>query len=193
MQLIPYLRETYKLSDDLLEEIDKANTFKRYTKKSILLEPDSYSKQIFFVEKGLVRLFYYKSGKAITHNFYKEGEFVAAVEGVFMDKKSIYGIEVLEEAEVAAVSYTVIERLALEAIAVNKLVQSILLQSLIGYSYRLQSLQFETAHERYQKLCEQHPEVLLRAPLGDIASFLGISQQTLSVIRAAYKGTLNTE
>lgn len=184
MQLIPYLEVNYGLSDQVLQEIDKASVTKQHGKRCTILEAGNYAKNIFFIEKGLVRLFYFKGGKAITHYFFKEGDFVAGAESTFLQRKSIYGIEVLEEAVITAVPFSVINTLAIDSIAVNKLIQSILLQSLIGFSSRLQSLQFETAHERYQKLLNQHPEILLRAPLGDIASFLGISQQTLSVIRA---------
>lgn len=138
----------------------------------------------FSLKKGSFDCFILKVEKRLLIIFFKEGDFVAGAESTFLQRKSVYGIEVLEEAVITAVPFSLINTLAVDSIAVNKLIQSILLQSLIGFSSRLQSLQFETAHERYQKLINQHPEILLRAPLGDIASFLGISQQTLSVIRA---------
>ncbi|NGM65243.1 Crp/Fnr family transcriptional regulator [Sphingobacterium sp. SGR-19] len=184
MQLIPYLKTTFGLTDDLLEHLEQVAVTKRYLKKDIILDAAHYSRKVFFIEQGLVRMFYYKSGKAITHYFFSEQTFAAGTESVFYHKKSMYGIEALEPSIITLIPFDAIAELASHSIAMNKLIQTILLQALIGFSARLQSLQFETAQERYQKLTEQHPDILLRAPLGDIASYLGISQQTLSVIRS---------
>ncbi|MCC2598067.1 Crp/Fnr family transcriptional regulator [Sphingobacterium sp. FBM7-1] len=184
MQLIPYLKTTFGLSDDLLEHLGQVSITKSYVKKDIILDAGHYSRNIFFIEKGLVRMFYHKSGKVVTHYFFAEHTFAAGTESVFYHKKSIYGIEALEPSTITLIPFDAIERLASHSIAMSRLIQEILLQALIGFSSRLQSLQFETAQERYQQLMEQHPNILLRAPLGDIASYLGISQQTLSVIRA---------
>ncbi|MBD1421787.1 Crp/Fnr family transcriptional regulator [Sphingobacterium chuzhouense] len=184
MQLIPYLKTTFGLTDDLLEHLEQVAVTKRYLKKDIILDAAHYSRKVFFIEQGLVRMFYYKSGKAITHYFFSEQTFAGGTESVFYNKKSMYGIEALEPSIITLIPFYAIAELASHSIAMNKLIQAILLQALIGFSARLQSLQFETAQERYHKLMEQHPDILLRAPLGDIASYLGISQQTLSVIRS---------
>ena len=52
-------------------------------------------------------------------------------------------------------------------------------------SDRISSLQYMTAREKYEQLLKDHPDIILRAPLGTIASYLGISQETLSRIRSA--------
>lgn len=184
MQLASYLKAGFGLTDEIVQQIDFASSTKVYARKDIVLETDLSSKNVFFVENGLVRLFYYKGGKEITHFFFSEQRFLATSESVFYGKRSIYGIEAVEVSTIRTIPYSLIEQLAGNSIAVNKLVQAILLESLVAFSSRLQSLQFETAQERYQKLLKQNPDILLRAPLGDIASYLGVSQQTLSVIRA---------
>jgi CRP-like cAMP-binding protein len=184
MQLITYLKDTFRLSDDLLLQIEKVCSTKMFNKRDVILSPAHYSKHIFFIEKGLARIFYEKTDKKITHYFCPENTFAAGSESVFYNKLSQYGIEAIEQSEVTIIPFSVIEKLADESLAINKLVQQILLDALIGFSSRLHSMQFETAQERYQKFLETNPEMLLRAPLGDIASYLGISQQTLSVIRA---------
>ena len=184
MQLIPYLKTTFGLTDDLLEHIERVAVTKAYSKKDIILDTEHYSRNVYFIEQGLVRMFYYKSEKDITHYFFPEQSFAASTESVFYHKKSMYGLEALEPSTITLVPFGIIEELALHSIAVNRLIQTILLQALMGFSTRLQSLQFETAQERYHTLMEQRPNILLRAPLGDIASYLGISQQTLSVIRS---------
>lgn len=184
MDLISYFKDTLGWPDDLIETIDVASSKKEFSKKQLILPTDNYARSVFFVERGMVRMFYNKSGKDITHYFFNEGAFAAGSESTFYHRKSIYGIEAVEDATITVIPFPLIEELAKHSILVNQLIQSILLQSLIGFSTRLHSLQFETAQERYQNLINQHPDILRRAPLGDIASYLGISQQTLSVIRA---------
>ncbi len=183
MELIKYLQKEFGISDDLLEQIDQCCQTKTYHKKQVVLPPDHQSSNVYFVEKGLVRMFYRKAGKDITHYFFPEDTFAAATESTFYQKRSIYGIEAVESATITSIPFAAVERLASHAIPINRLIQFILLQSLMGFSSRLHSLQFESALERYNNLIQRQPDILLRAPLGDIASYLGISQQTLSVIR----------
>ena len=68
-------------------------------------------------------------------------------------------------------------------IVVNQIIQKTLLDSLINFSNRFYNTQFQTASERYQLLLAENPALFQNASLGHIASYLGISQQTLSVIR----------
>lgn len=70
------------------------------------------------------------------------------------------------------------------SLPLNYFIQTILLHHLRNFSNRLINLQFETAQDRYEQFLKEHPEIVLRAPLGDIASYLGISPQTLSTIRS---------
>lgn len=184
MDLIHYLKDSLSWPDELIEAVDIASSRKMFLKKQVILPVDNYSRSVYFIEQGMVRMFYKKSDKDITHYFFNEGTFAAGSESTFRLRKSIYGIQAVENATVAIIPYPLIEELAKHSILVNQLIQSILLESLMGFSSRLHSLQFETGQERYQNLINQHPDILRRAPLGDIASYLGISQQTLSVIRA---------
>ena len=66
----------------------------------------------------------------------------------------------------------------------EKFIRVLLVNVLHTIAEKLYSIQFQTAQDRYKKLLEAQPYVLLRAPLGHIASYLGITQQTLSVIRS---------
>ena len=66
----------------------------------------------------------------------------------------------------------------------EKFVRQLLVEILHTVAGKLYSIQFQTAQDRYKNLIDTYPDVLLRAPLGHIASYLGITQQTLSVIRS---------
>ena len=66
----------------------------------------------------------------------------------------------------------------------EKFIRLLLVNVLHTIAEKLYAIQFQTAQDRYKKLLDTQPDILLRAPLGHIASYLGITQQTLSVIRS---------
>ena len=66
----------------------------------------------------------------------------------------------------------------------EKFIRLLLVNILHTIAEKLYAIQFQTAQDRYKTLLETQPDILLRAPLGHIASYLGITQQTLSVIRS---------
>lgn len=187
MNIQDIFKNKFNFSEELLEELLDGSRERSFDKGDLVLEPGTTSQDVYFIEKGLVRIFYYKELKTITHFFFMENSFVTSSESLFYNKKSIYGIEALEQSKLIQIPFSLIESMADRSMEMNKVIQQILTTALTAFSRRLNSLQFESAQERYQYLMETNPDIILRAPLGDIASYLGISQQTLSVIRAQVK------
>lgn len=187
MDFRTYLSTNFRFSDSFLDDLMERCYHKYFAKGDRILEPGEISKNVYFVEKGIVRVFYFKDDRLITHFFFLENSFVTSSESLFLNKESMYGIEAIESSQLIVIPYYLIEQIAEDNIEMNKVVQRILTNALMAFSKRLSSLQFETAADRYQHLLDTSPELILRASLGDIASYLGISQQTLSVIRAQLK------
>lgn len=187
MDFRTYLATNFRFSESFLDELLESCHNKNYSKGDRVLEPGEISKNVYFVEKGIVRVFYFKGNRLITHFFFLESSFVTSSESLFLNKESMYGIEAIEKSKLTVIPYYLIKQIAQDNIEMNKVVQSILTNTLMAFSKRLTSLQFETAAEKYQHLLDTSPELILRASLGDIASYLGISQQTLSVIRSQLK------
>jgi CRP-like cAMP-binding protein len=183
--LINYLKEHLNLSDEIEERFDTVFKHERISKGDILLKPENFSKKVFFIERGLVRSFYIKDGKDITHLFFSEGSFFLPVENVFFNRMCPYGWEALENGEVRTTQFHDFEPFFTDVPGFEKFIRMLILEVMDTFSERLYALQFQTAHDRYKQLMEFHPDILLRAPLGDIASYLGITQQTLSVIRSS--------
>lgn len=184
MELISYLKEQMKLDPDLEQKLEQAFRRDYYSKGHKITEPGTLSNKVYFVEKGLVRTYYIKNGKEITHHFFAEDKFTMPIESIFYNGRSPYGIEVLESSIIRSVRFPGLEELIDGSTALEKFIRMLLIDVLKTFSDRLSALQFQSAHERYQTMLEQNPNILLRAPLGHIASYLGITQQTLSVIRA---------
>src|SRR5690606_8623779 len=112
MQLIPYLKCTFGWTDDLLEQVERVAVTKTYPKKEVILDAGHYSRNVYFIEEGMVRMFYHKSGKDITHYFFSEQSFAGGTESMFHQKRSIYGIETVEPSTITVFPFGVIEELA---------------------------------------------------------------------------------
>jgi CRP-like cAMP-binding protein len=183
--LLDYLNMHLNLSDELEERFDTVFKSERISKGDIILKPENISKKVFFIEQGLIRSFYIKDGKDITHLFFTEGAFFLPVESVFYNRTCPYGWEALENGEIRTTHYRDFEPFFTDVPGFEKFIRMLILDVMDTFSERLYALQFQTAHDRYKKLMEVQPDILLRAPLGHIASYLGITQQTLSVIRSS--------
>ncbi|MCT1532564.1 Crp/Fnr family transcriptional regulator [Sphingobacterium daejeonense] len=183
MTILSYFKEQYHISDEFEQFFDSIIEVKEYAKGDIIFEPGAYLKYIYFIESGFTRIYYYKNRRDITHYFFGPNTFSTGIESVFHKKPSIFGFQALAPSKIAFFPFSKMEELAKTDITMNKIIQSVLLDSLINFSNRFYNTQFETAHERYNALIEENPELFQNASLGNIASYLGISQQTLSVIR----------
>jgi hypothetical protein len=182
--LLNYLNEHLRLSEELVERFDTVFKYECVAKGDILIKPENLSKKVIFIEKGLIRSYYIKDGKDITHLFFTEDSFFLPVESVFYNRICPYGWEALENCEIRTTQYRDFEPFFTEVPGFEKFIRMLIIDVMDTFSERLYALQFQTAYDRYQKLIESHPDILLRAPLGHIASYLGITQQTLSVIRS---------
>ncbi|MCF0069642.1 Crp/Fnr family transcriptional regulator [Dyadobacter sp. CY261] len=169
------------------EEASKiASVFKMETvhKGQKILEPHNRGTKVYFVQEGLLRTYYLKDGKDITHHFFLENTFALPLESIFYNKVAPYGIESLETGIVVSAHYHEFERISEIYPSLQKMIRLLLIDVLHAFSERLYAIQFQTAQDRYKAIVDNHPDLLVRAPLGHIASYIGITQQTLSVLRA---------
>lgn len=157
-------------------------------KKNDILQPIGHTCQtIYFVQKGIARIFYYKDGIDITECFAFENQIIARVESLFSQRPSQKGIQIIEDAELIAINATALFKLYDEYHDIERLFRKIFEHGYVDTVNRLESLQFHTAEERYLHLLRAKPDVLQRVPLKYIASYLGITQVSLSRIRATVK------
>jgi CRP-like cAMP-binding protein len=184
MEFIDYIKKRVDLPEGYLKNIDATFDRKEYSKGHVLYTQNSNSKNVFFIEKGFGRVFYLKDGKDITHFFIVENGISAPIESLFYNQPSHCGMELIENSIVRSANYFELEKLISESAVTWKAIQMILIDVLKTFSDRLYTIQFQTAQERYNTMLENYPDIFLHAPLGHIASYLGITQETLSRIRS---------
>ena len=172
------------LSEQAKSELLKYITIKKVEKGDFVLKYGEVCKHIYYVNKGFIRIFYYKNGKNITEWFANEKNFFFSITSYFEATPSSLVIEAIESSEIILLSKEGLEKLRKMNLDVANLIIKFFSISL-GYSQkRMESIQFETAKQRYNKLLKDQPEILNKVPLQHIATFLGITQETLSRIRA---------
>lgn len=168
---------SHALADTLL--------FKKYKKGERILDEGEICTCIRYIEKGLLRQFYFKYGKDMTeHIAYEKGE-VMCLESYFLQEPTRLMIEALEPSVVWEIDKASFDQLSIERADIGVLYRKILETSLIESQIKADTLRFEPAHERYNKLLQIHPEILKRAPLVYIASLLQMTPETLSRVRSA--------
>lgn len=169
------------LTEDFFYNETQTETF---AKGEMLSHQSTYNQNVYFMEDGLARMFYYEKGKDITTNFYSEGKAFGSVDAIFSKVSSVYNIETLEKSTITFCDYKKLEELCSVSLVSANFSRFILGNLMTQMSKRINSLQHMTAKEKYNQLLEENPNIILRAPLGMIASYLGISQETLSRIRS---------
>jgi len=149
------------------------------------LQPIGHTcKTIYFITKGVARIYYFKEGIDITESFAFENNIIARIESLFTGKPSRKAIQILEDAEIIAINANELFKLYDVFPEIERLFRKIFEAAFVETINRIESIQFYTAEERYRTLFDQAPNVIQRVPLKYIASYLGITQQSLSRIRA---------
>lgn len=172
----------------LTEEASKAlsSEFKKVEKQKgdYLLKEGAICRNLYFLERGCLRGFYFLEEKEITHWFAFENDFVTSFHSFITRKASVENIQLLEDAVLWSISYDALYTLYDRFPEIERLGRISCEKYYIRLEERYVNAQFKTAGERYLDLVNSNPLMLQRVPLGYIASFLGISQETLSRIRS---------
>ncbi|MFD2036833.1 Crp/Fnr family transcriptional regulator [Belliella marina] len=185
MTLLNYLDQIVRLSDETRQEMLLKVSLEEKPKGNMLHQAGNTARLIYFIEKGMARVFYSNQhGKEITYGFYSEGDMVTVPESFFEGTPSNYSIELLEDCVLYSLSREGLDDMLSKFPEMEKVKSHFLLHFLLKSSHRIVALQFQNAQERYDTLQERQPSIILRAPLGHIASYLGITQETLSRIRS---------
>lgn|SRR5574344_339484 len=157
----------------------------KYAKGEVILKEGEVCTNIYFITKGLVRQFYYKNGREVTEYLTYENNIVMCIESLFKEQPTRLQIEALEQTVIYGLPRKQLEDEAFKNINIEILYRKILEESLIISQIHADLVRFETAQERYRRLMQLQPELFLRAPLVYIASYLQMTPETLSRVRAA--------
>ena len=169
------------------EELDTLESIlvpMKFAKGEMILKDGEICENIYYIDKGLVRQFYFKNGKEVTEHLGEDRTIFMCIESLFREIPSHLQVEALEPSMVYALPKHRLESVALHNVNIQILYRKILEESLILSQVHADLVRFETAGDRYKKIFKLMPQVVLRAPLVYIASYLQMTPETLSRVRA---------
>lgn len=177
-----------KYSTMTLDELDTLESIlvpMKFAKGELILREGEVCRDIMYVCRGLIRQFYYKNGKELTEHMSVEGGIVMCIESLFRQEPTRLQVEALEPTLVYSMPMKKLEEVALHNVNIQMMYRKILEESLILSQVHADLVRFETAQDRYKKMCKLMPQVVLRAPLVYVASYLQMTPETLSRVRTA--------
>jgi CRP-like cAMP-binding protein len=183
-RLLALVRSIYPVSDALCDALTKQLKREVVKKKQWLLQPGEVSNKIYFIETGLVRGFYLQQGQEKTVWFMKENDFLISIASFYARKPSDEYIEMLEDGVVWSLTHEQLQMLYREHIEFNYVSRVLTEQYYALSEQRAYRLRTQSAQERYQQLLDEAPEIVARVPLKHLASFVGLTPETVSRIRA---------
>ena len=177
-------RKYSTMTHDELDVLESVLVPMKFAKGKMILEEGEVCENSYYLDKGLIRQFYFKNGKEVTEHLGSDHSIFMCIESLFREIPSFLQVEAIESCQIYALPKHRLEQVALHNVNIQILYRKILEESLILSQVHADLVRFETAGDRYKKMCKLMPQVVLRAPLVYIASYLQMTPETLSRVRA---------
>jgi len=178
------LQKTSLISASLVAEIVERFQHKLIARNELQLQVGKIADEYLYLEKGFMRSFAYTTeGDEVTTNFYLPGQMVFEASSFFNRTRSKEGIQALTDCEGWFLTYKALNDLFHGFPEFREFGRSMLVKGFADLKIRMLSMITETAEERYEQLLQDQPEIFQHASLKNIASYLGITDTSLSRIR----------
>ncbi|KFC24367.1 Crp/Fnr family transcriptional regulator [Chryseobacterium sp. FH1] len=176
-RIFPLPEHSKSVLKTLISEIE-------FPKDIIIIQAGKVEKTIYFIKKGIVRAFVPQENQDVTFWFGKEGDVVLPMKSYVDNHPNYENIHLLEDSVLYQLEISALRELFETDIHIANWGRKLAEKELVKTEELFISRQFRTASQRYLQLLKEQPEILQRVQLGYIASFLGITQVSLSRIRA---------
>lgn len=184
-RLFAVFSQFHPLSQSLKDAIVSHSKLIDASKKELLLSEGEKSDKIYFIVKGAIRIYYLnKDGHEKNTWFLFENELVVSVHSFFASQASFEYVKTMEDCSLIVLSRKKLEQLYEKFLSFNIIGRKLTELYYIRNEAQANSLRMHSAKERYGQLLASQPQILQRVSLGHIASYLGISAETLSRIRS---------
>lgn len=166
--------------DELISNLE----LKNYRKGDFLLKSDETCKHFYFLEKGLVKLFFDNGDKDFIMTFFAENSFFTELSGFLTGKPSKYMFVALEPTEVYSIHKNIITDLCKKHHSAETLFSKLYSKAPVNMMGRISEMLEDDGKKRYNNFLKQRSALIQRISLGDLADYIGITQVSLSRIRA---------
>lgn len=157
---------------------------KNYHKGELILETGQVCKRVYFVDSGLVKTFFYTETREFIMRFFPEGNLFTVLDSFVLQQPSTYSVLALEDTTITCLNYDDLEMLCRQYHSMETFYRKLLSLAAVNMMDRIGGVLEEKAQAAYRKFLKEHGPLLQRISLADLASYLGITQVSLSRIRA---------
>lgn len=173
-----------KLSANEESQIKNYLTPKKLRKKQYLLQEGDICKTIAFIEKGILKAYSTdEQGNEHIIQFGLEGWIISDLYSFLTNEPAVYNIEAIEDAELVLISKSAHEELLLKVPKYETFTRLNITNAYLSMQKRITSIISSSLEERYEKFIELYPDIVQRVPQHMIASYMGLSPETLSRVR----------
>ena len=158
-------RKYSTMTHDELDVLESILVPMKFGKNEMILKEGEVCENIYYIDRGVIRQFYFKNGKEVTEHLGSDRSIFMCIESLFLEIPTLLQVETIEPSVIYALPKHRLEQVALHNVNIQILYRKIL-------------------EESYKKMCKLMPQVVLRAPLVYIASYLQMTPETLSRVRA---------
>ncbi len=178
------------ISEEITQLLNKTLKKKDIKLGDTIIKGDEINDTLFFIEKGLVRGFYYKEENNESHEvtswIVNENNFIYVPHSFILKVPSLETVEALEDCTLISLRYDDLHEIFMKYPESNIIGRVLTETYLLLYDERIRSLRMMNAQQRHELFKKQQPDIYQRAPFKHIASFLGVSPETFSRIRTNY-------
>lgn len=185
IEILKFTDRVSRLDKQAQDDFLKAFNIKTFLKGDYILKADKVSQHYYFIKEGLTKSFFYKDDKEFIMTFFKENMLFTEISSYLTQTPSKYMILALEDTTVLSISKNDIQELCKKHHCIETLFSKLFSYASLGMMKRISEMLEENATERYKIFVNESNGLLQRISLGDLANYLGITQVSLSRIRAA--------
>lgn len=182
-ELVNLINVYTKLNDAEIQKLEGSIVKKHFKKNEIIFAEGRISEEIYLVSKGCVRLYYNADGNDKTAFFYLEGQFICAGESYTFNVPAKENYQAVEDSDVFVLTKKGIEELLAFSSKFEVLARIATENELITCQRIIASFVMQSAEERYLDLLKNNKPLFQRVPQQHIATYLGVSPETLSRIK----------
>lgn len=183
-QLLKTVQQKVTLTSDEAELLKQFFTLKKVRKRQYMLNEGEVCKYNLFVAKGLLRSFgVEENGYEQVVQFAVEGWWISDLNSFFSGDVAVYNIEALEDCELLLLTRQSMDEMLEKLPKMERYFRLLMQNHIVALRQRIIASQRHSAEERYIKLIEGFPTILARVPQQYIASYLGMTPETLSRVR----------
>jgi|TARA_B110000879_G_scaffold113439_1_gene151343 CRP-like cAMP-binding protein len=171
------------LENESLNAFVKHSSYLKSTKGTKLISEGRRHHYFYLIIEGGVKSYYSRDSRDVCMWFAFENEAIGTMT-TYEGLPSKETVELLEDSELIKFNIEKIKELTRTDLSISHLINDLIIEHTLCIEERLYQLQFTTSEERYKSIIQTTPEILQKVSLTDIASYLGVSRETLSRIRS---------